>query len=700
VKSRLERYAQIGAGIAGLTIILIGVINYATLNSLSASNRWVDHTVQVIGQIELTRSSARVSENAARSFALTGDASFLTTLRDSVAYAKQHAQEVRRLTSDNPRQQNRLDRYEILLDQHSQALNDWIDKRRLQVASTTTTRNAAGDAPSDAGIEALGQEMQNEETSLLQGRRQVVAQITETTRIVTTIGSVFSLLILCLAGTMIQLDLRRQQKLETDLGYEKDLFATLMNRIPDRVYFKDPESRFLRINSATARHMGLPDPADAIGKSDADFYSPDHAGSAREDERHVFESGQAMIEKEELETSIGGHEAWVLTSKLPLVDRKGSTVGTFGITRDITASKQAEKELESANSRLAGWNSQLELRNREILLLSEMGELLQTCVNETEAESILGQFARDLCPALSGSLSMIKASRNLVETTASWGSTSGLVSVFGPEDCWALRRGRPHGSGRSGGRLKCAHIDPEFGGTFICVPMMAHGETLGVLHLLRENGEDLTESELRLSSMVAEQIGQAIANLRLREALKAQSIRDPLTGLFNRRYMEESLERELHRADTHNGTVGAIMIDLDHFKQFNDSFGHDGGDSVLRKFSELLHARTKKEDIVCRYGGEEFLIILPGASLRQARDFGEGLLEATRNIAVMSRGRELGPVSISAGIALYPEHGKTMGALIRAADDALYRAKMRGRNRVVLSHDESVNISTSVSIAD
>jgi diguanylate cyclase (GGDEF)-like protein len=149
--------------------------------------------------------------------------------------------------------------------------------------------------------------------------------------------------------------------------------------------------------------------------------------------------------------------------------------------------------------------------------------------------------------------------------------------------------------------------------------------------------------------------------------------------------MEETFERELYRADRDGNTIGTIMLDLDHFKQFNDTFGHDGGDAILKEFSQLVLARTRKEDIVCRYGGEEFLIVLPGASLDDTHDRAESLLAAIRNIAVVSRGRELGHVSASMGVALYPNHGDTVKLLIRAADDALYQAKAHGRDRVILA---------------
>jgi len=456
-----------------------------------------------------------------------------------------------------------------------------------------------------------------------------------------------------------------------------------MDTVPDCVYFKDADSRFLRINTAMARRMGLSNTVEAIGKSDADFYEMEHAEKALADERDVLQTGRAMIDKEELEASSEGHEVWVMSSKLPITDMNGAIVGTFGISRDISKSKHVEQELESANSQLTVWVGQLERRNREGALLSEVGELLQTCVNEGEADEILSRFAADLFPAMSGALSVIRASRNAVEITTTWGDPTMSTPVFSPENCWALRRGRLHSSGGSKGRIRCSHIDQTRDGSFACVPMMAQGESLGVFHLFRLDGLDIEESELRLAMMIAERTGLAAANLGLREVLKSQSIRDPLTGLFNRRYMEESVERELHRANRDGSTIGVIMLDLDHFKQFNDIFGHDGGDIILKEFSAQLLARTHKEDIVCRYGGEEFLIILPGASLEHTQGRAEDLLGAVRNIAINLRGRELGPISASIGVALYPKHGNTLGLLIRAADEALYQAKACGRDRVM-----------------
>jgi diguanylate cyclase (GGDEF)-like protein len=182
---------------------------------------------------------------------------------------------------------------------------------------------------------------------------------------------------------------------------------------------------------------------------------------------------------------------------------------------------------------------------------------------------------------------------------------------------------------------------------------------------------------------VAERISLALANLRLREILRGQSLRDPLTGLFNRRYMEESLERELRRAARNNHSVALLMLDVDHFKRFNDTFGHQAGDTLLRSLGDFLTKRTRGQDSACRYGGEEFSIILSGVSVEAAKKRAELLREDLKHLTIEHVGQVLGSVTLSIGVAAFPGHA-TSEALLKAADQALYRAKAEGRDRVVV----------------
>jgi diguanylate cyclase (GGDEF)-like protein len=224
-------------------------------------------------------------------------------------------------------------------------------------------------------------------------------------------------------------------------------------------------------------------------------------------------------------------------------------------------------------------------------------------------------------------------------------------------------------------------------GDYLCAPMAAQGEMLGVLHLhlgssgAGEGGESI-EDKQRLALSVADQFGLALTNLKLREKLRGLSIRDPLTGLFNRRYLEESLERELRRAERRSLPVAVIMIDIDHFKSFNDTFGHEAGDLMLKEVATLLRANIRAEDIACRYGGEELVLILPEMTFELAQERAERLAAAVRHLRIPQPLQAFGTVTISAGVAVFPTHGSSGRAVINAADQALYRAKQFGRDRV------------------
>ena len=221
---------------------------------------------------------------------------------------------------------------------------------------------------------------------------------------------------------------------------------------------------------------------------------------------------------------------------------------------------------------------------------------------------------------------------------------------------------------------------------------MAQGETLGLLHLLLnkewlELPADARDRQKRhkqqLAIAVAENIALSLANFKLRDTLYTQSIHDYLTGLYNRRYMAELLEKELHRMARKKLPAGIVLIDIDHFKNFNDSFGHEAGDIVLREFSLFLRKSIREEDFACRYGGDEFVIILPETSLEKARQRAEQLRLGVKNVCIHFRGHTLDTITLSLGVSVFPQHGLTAETLLRTADAALYRAKAEGRDRVV-----------------
>jgi len=282
-------------------------------------------------------------------------------------------------------------------------------------------------------------------------------------------------------------------------------------------------------------------------------------------------------------------------------------------------------------------------------------------------------------------MALLNSSRTLAEVIGSWTGCQLPATEFEPTSCWALRTGHPHLVLAGDSTAPCAHA-AGVKHTYLCIPILAQGETLGILHFqATDEAPQLEASELSFKTTFAAQVGLSIVNIKLREALRTQSVRDALTGLYNRRYLEEVLERELRRASRAVQSLGILMIDLDHFKGFNDTYGHEAGDAVLREIGASLTKGVRAEDFVCRFGGEEFVVILPTADPAASRARAERLRSKTKSLTIMHQGRSMGMITISVGVAVFPEHGHAPKELMAAADAALYEAKRGGRDQVVVA---------------
>ena len=392
--------------------------------------------------------------------------------------------------------------------------------------------------------------------------------------------------------------------------------------------------------------------------------------------------------------SASGRPVWIHERSHIVCDPEGRVEYVSGLFFDITERKELEAtvaertaELQHANDRLMLWGKELEHRNAEINLLGHMGDLLQSCNTSAEAHTGFQVFAKKLFPEDSGTLFVFGESARAVDAVAAWGDKPPGESEFSPEDCWALRRGRVHGRTDIEAGLRCRHV-ADGGAAYLCVPMMAHGAALGVLHiLLASPAPERWDERQHLGVRVGEHLGLALAKLKLQETLQHMSVRDPLTGLYNRRYMEESLARELRRAERQGKQLGIIMVDIDHFKSFNDTVGHDAGDALLKELGTFLQRRIRAGDIACRYGGEEFTIVMLDASLEITQRRAEEIREAARQLRVHHGQRVLDPVTLSLGVAVFPQNGASRDALMQNADVALYRAKQEGRDRVCVAEN-------------
>ncbi len=351
------------------------------------------------------------------------------------------------------------------------------------------------------------------------------------------------------------------------------------------------------------------------------------------------------------------------------------TERTRDLALEVAKHEKLERALADSRSTLAGQVDRLNHRNDQVQLLNEVGDMLQSCLFTEEAYPLIAAHAPQLLPGTCGALYVREAGQELYAALAEWGDAPPSVGAIKAEDCWALRRGKVHAVSPGGPAIPCRHAGaPD---QSLCVPLAASGKSIGLLHVtgLAEEGHAFAVS-------MAEHIGLALSNLMLRSDLRQLSIHDPLTGLFNRRYMEETLEIEIRRAERSERPVGLIMLDLDHFKMFNDRFGHAAGDELLRALGDLLRARLRAGDIACRYGGEEFVLILPDAGEEVAVQRAEDIRQHAQALDVRSQDRQLGRVTVSLGVAVHPVHGRTRADLLAAADSALYRAKEAGRDRV------------------
>ena len=379
-------------------------------------------------------------------------------------------------------------------------------------------------------------------------------------------------------------------------------------------------------------------------------------------------------------------------------DAAGKVTQVVVVARDITERKKSEQALEESNRQLVATVHELERRHRQNLVLGKLGDLMQMCKSAEESRGVVAQYVDELFPGTSGNLYLRNFANDLLETVAAWGEAGPAGDpVIGKDDCWALRRGQMHVVEDAGSKLVCQHLIAAPRGPCLCAPIMGQGEVLGMLHVQLGPEEAHLPRPVRLRRLesqrawalaVTEQIALALVNLRLRETLSAQAVRDSLTGLYNRRYLEQALEREVLRAARNSRTVGVIMLDLDHFKAFNDTHGHEAGDMLLRLLGDYLVTHVRAEDIACRYGGEEFVVILPEASPAMSRSRAEELWKGVQGLHVNFHGELLHGVTASVGVAAFPEHGKTTAELLRAADGAMYAAKRLGRDRVEIAEQK------------
>src|SRR6266478_6471853 len=619
----------------------------------------VSHSRDVLEASASLRSHISNAAAARRAYSLWGDSRQIDAFNVEYKSALADFATLRKLTADNAEQQVSLTQMEppmkarlLLLKESIELHQGTPDYPKQQDALTGQSARLSAQF-----IELIDKFDLAERLLLQQRTAAAQASYLRGTRINAFLG-VFVFLFLILTVGFLNRELSRREKAERSSAEQKELLQSILDSCSDAVIVADTSGKIILRNPVGMRYNAGA-PAQEIGEK-----YPQLLGLYKDDGETLFKTEELPLSRALRGDSVNGLEMfirppngaeprWMLAAGGPLLTTRGEKRGGVAFLRDITDRKKADEQLTVALL-------ESETLARESKELSELGDSLHSCQTVEEAYKMSENALSGILGLRPGALCIINSSRDLVESAATWNNCTTTELLFHPDDCWGLRRGKPYGG--PGSPMACSHVRASGAMNFLCVPLVAQGETLGVLYvedklsLLAPSPQavQFEQSTLKRRSIaVAERISLALVNLKLRELLRAKR-----TGR----------------------NVSLVMLDLDHFKQFNDTFGHQGGDILLKEAAEVIKSRVRAGDIACRYGGEEFSLILAEVDTEGAQRCVENIRERIKHLSLHNRGQTLGTVTISAGIAAYPSDADSSEDLIHAADQALYRAKKAGRD--------------------
>tara|TARA_R110002111_G_scaffold61533_1_gene102258 strand:- start:415 stop:1920 length:1506 start_codon:yes stop_codon:yes gene_type:complete len=463
-------------------------------------------------------------------------------------------------------------------------------------------------------------------------------------------------------------------------------FRTLAEDAPVMLWLTNNNGENIFANSLYKTFVGRRKVDDLGDKAWFGALHPDDQSNFLETFSDCFETHKPFLMEYRLMRHDGEYR-YILDRGEPYIDRHGKFAGFIGSSTDITDRRLSEYELKKSHKELIKYNN-------EMSLINQLNTYLQVCRSLPETYPVIYHYAEQIFPDWAGSLYLFSENKTLAESITSWGSRPvRSIETIMPDDCWALRQGKQHIAIEKNNRLRCNHAHEDIE-SYNCTPIIAQGEMLGMLHMeyvgetefeSEDSEQRYFDSRQRLMKITADNLALSLVSLKLREALKHQSIRDPLTTLFNRRYMEESLVREVSRCERAGRGLGVIMVDIDHFKKFNDSYGHDAGDIVLIEFASFLSGYCRESDIVCRFGGEEFIIIMPEAPENLVVERATQLCHKLHDVDIYYESKKLPKITASFGVSyLGGENYKQAPIIVKLADTALYEAKRAGRDQVIV----------------
>jgi len=474
----------------------------------------------------------------------------------------------------------------------------------------------------------------------------------------------------------IRSELLLQQK---SLDYEQYLFHVLMDNVSDRIFFKDTSGRYTRVSNALARQFGV-NPEEVITKTDGDFFSPEYAGSIKSSEEDMLQTNQAIIDKVERESwSDGRPNTWSITNRILLRDPEGRFLGWFGTSRNITEIKKAQETAQRYAHQLA--------------TISEVGR-------SVTSSFILSELMDNLVNLLRKSFSYYAVNvwlKNEAGDMLKLENTSGMSgqNSDGQEFSLPMDKRSIITNVCKTGRYRLVYDvnndAPDYlplemfpnTRSKIVLPLRKGDKIFGVLDIHSDKMDIFVYNDVMLLQTLADQAAVSIENANLYSKVEYLATNDALSGLYNRRYLFELSHIEVERSSRYGCPLTAVILDIDHFKKVNDTYGHNVGDQVIQGLGAIIRKSLRNVDITGRYGGEEFVFLLPETELPQAEQVANRLREM---IASTVFDTSHGPIHIttSMGAAKLEIENPDLGYLLDCADKAMYRAKETGRNKVIL----------------
>ncbi|HEO1389274.1 TPA: diguanylate cyclase [Legionella pneumophila] len=667
-------------------LLIINIISYNQVKNLIFASNWVSHTHEVIQTIDTCLYDIVEIESRQRFYLIRGSSSqLMADIDDMKSTLQLNLDKLEQLTRDNPEQNKRIHRFIDLVKQRLNLLNQLVQLKgsgKLDTQEGYDLLNQSQDMSHQ--VKSLGQEIKSVELVLLSERNTGVVRWAVTSSFILISGGIASILFLTLAFILANIELSTRRKTELQNQNTQIRLKKIIESASDMIAAFGKDQRFITFNEAYQREFKrLFDKSISINMSLEEAFN-----NAPENKKKLVQSWKESLQRDEETKNIEVNTEqektiYEMTSKL-IQNGDNEIKGVVHSVRNITKRVQEHTELQESYEKLANGMKELQEKNEQITLLVEMSDIMLACGSQEELSEVMAKYSQRLLQFSSGYLFIMHPSKNYLEKAASWGNPHPHDLTFTPEQCWAIRLGRIHYAGSSRIELMCSHmmfdVQPEL--SLLCVPLMAQNDIYGLLYL--EVGLKFDENQQLLITAFAELTALALANVRLRENLRYQSIRDPLTGLYNRRYLEDFLFKQLHQAERTKASFAILMLDLDHFKKINDTFGHDAGDLVLKELGQILNNDIRLGDIAARYGGEEFVLLLYDINAQAAKMKAENLRSAISNLQVKYGAQPVGQITASIGISVYPDDAKSPAEVIEAADKALYQAKNKGRNKVIL----------------